>query len=165
MCSVISTVYTLMCSVRSICSVYTLYKESDIITHIKINPLKWGGHVICMEEQRATRRVLVAVIEVRRQRGRAKLRWEDGVMEDDMMEDGVMEDARKLGERNWRKARRSSNLSPHPWFCNFTQTPSASQTSSDASSKHFKMTPKENKSDETLHVHRKHHCKTQCKTL
>ena len=42
-----------------------------------------------MEEQSATRRVLVAVVEGRRQRGRPKLRWEDG----------VMEDARKLGER------------------------------------------------------------------
>ena len=40
-----------------------------------------------MEEQSATRRVLVAVVEGRRQRGRPKLRWEDG----------VMEDARKLG--------------------------------------------------------------------
>jgi len=35
-----------------------------------------------MEEQSATRRVLVAVVEGRRQRGRQKLRWEDGVMED-----------------------------------------------------------------------------------
>jgi hypothetical protein len=40
-----------------------------------------------MEEQSPTRRVLVAVVEGRRQRGRPKLRWEDG----------VMEDARKLG--------------------------------------------------------------------
>jgi len=71
-----------------------LYKENDIVTYIKINPLKWAGHVIHMEEQSATRRVLVAVVEGRRQRGRPKLRWEDD----------VMEDARKLGERNWRTA-------------------------------------------------------------
>jgi len=43
-----------------------------------------------VEEQSPTRRVLVAEVEVRRQRGRPKLRWEDG----------VTEDARKLGERN-----------------------------------------------------------------
>jgi hypothetical protein len=61
----------------------------SIVTYIKINPLKWAGHAICMEEQSATRRVLVAVVEGRRQRCSPKLRWEDG----------VMGDARKLGGR------------------------------------------------------------------
>ena len=73
---------------------YTLYKESDIGTYIKINRLKWAGHVIRMEEESPTRRFLVAVVEGRRQRCRSKLRWEDG----------VMEDTRKLGERNCRNA-------------------------------------------------------------
>jgi len=50
-----------------------------------------------MEEQSTIRRVLVAVVEGRRQRGRQKLRCEDG----------VTEDARKLGERNWRNAARN----------------------------------------------------------
>ena len=74
-----------------------MYKENDIVTYIKINRLKWAGHVIGMEEQSATGRVLIAVVEGRRQRGRPKLRWEDG----------VMEDARKLGERNWGNAARN----------------------------------------------------------
>jgi hypothetical protein len=69
-----------------------LYKESDIVTYIKINRLKWTGHVIRMEEQSPRRRVLVAVVEGRRQRDRPKLRWED---------------ARKMGERNWRNAARN----------------------------------------------------------
>jgi len=73
-----------------------LYKDIDTVTYIKINRLKWVGHVIRMEEQSATRRA-VAVVEGRRQRGRPKLRWEDG----------VMEDARKLGERNWRNGARN----------------------------------------------------------
>ena len=76
---------------------YTLYKESDIVTYIKVNRLKWAGHVIRMEEQSPTRRVLVAVVEGRRQRGRPKLRWEDS----------VTEDARRLGEINWRNAARN----------------------------------------------------------
>ena len=78
---------------------YTLYKESDTVTYIKTNRLKWAGHVIHMKEQSPTRRVLVAVVEGRRQRGRPKLRvrWEDG----------VMEDARKLGETNWRNGARN----------------------------------------------------------
>jgi len=50
-----------------------------------------------MEEQSATRGVLVAVVEGRRQRGRSKLRWEDGVMGDGVMGDGVMGDDRKFG--------------------------------------------------------------------
>jgi len=37
------------------------------------------------------------MLEGRRQRGRPKLRWEDG----------VMDDAMKLGERNWRNAARN----------------------------------------------------------
>jgi len=76
---------------------YTLYKENDIVAYIKINHLRWAGQVIRLEEQSPARRVLVAVVEGRRQRGRPKLRWEDG----------VMEDARKLGERNWRNAARN----------------------------------------------------------
>jgi hypothetical protein len=76
---------------------YTLYKECDIVTYIKINRLRWAGHVIRLEEQNPARRVLVAVVEGRRKRGRPKLRWKDG----------VKEDARKLGERNWRNAARN----------------------------------------------------------
>jgi hypothetical protein len=67
---------------------YTLYKETDIVAYIKINWLRWAGHVIRLEEQSTTRKVLTAVVEGRRQKGRPKLRWEDG----------VMDDARKLGE-------------------------------------------------------------------
>jgi hypothetical protein len=76
---------------------YTLYKEIDIVTYIKINHLRWAGHVIRLVEQNPARRVLVAIVEGRRLRGRPKLRWEDG----------VREDARKLGERNWRNAARN----------------------------------------------------------
>ena len=57
------------------------------VIYIKINRLKWAEHVIRMEEQSPTRTFLFAVVEGRRQRGRPKLRWEDG----------VIEDARKLG--------------------------------------------------------------------
>ena len=74
-----------------------MYKERYIVTYIKINRLRWAGHVIRLEEQSPARRFLVAVVEGRRQRVRPKLRWEDG----------VMDDARKLGERKWRNAVRN----------------------------------------------------------
>ena len=44
-----------------------------------------------MEEQSDTGRVVVVVVEGRRQRARQKLRWEDGVMEDGVTENGVQE--------------------------------------------------------------------------
>jgi hypothetical protein len=46
---------------------------------------------------RALQEVLCAVVEGRRQWGRPKLRWEDG----------VRDDATKLGDRNWRNAARN----------------------------------------------------------
>jgi len=72
---------------------YTLYKDSDIITYIKINRLRWAQE----EEQNPARRVFAAVVEGRRQKGRPKLRWEDG----------VTGDAKKLGERHWRSTARN----------------------------------------------------------
>jgi hypothetical protein len=50
---------------------YTLYKDSDIITYIKINRLRWAGHIIRLEEQNPARRVFAAVAEGRRQKGQA----------------------------------------------------------------------------------------------
>jgi hypothetical protein len=57
---------------------YILYKESDIVKYIKTNRLKWAGHLIHLEEHSSTRRVLIEVVEGRRQRGRPKL--DDGKM-------------------------------------------------------------------------------------
>jgi hypothetical protein len=70
-----------------------------IVRVVKSKRMRWAGHVIRLHEQSATRRILVAVVEGKRQRGRPKLRWEDGVM------DG----ARKLGEKNWRNAARNKD--------------------------------------------------------
>jgi hypothetical protein len=76
---------------------YTLYKDSDIITYNKINHIRWAGHVIRPEEQNPARRVFAAVVEETRQKGRPKLRWEDG----------VTGDAKKLGEKHWRSTARN----------------------------------------------------------
>jgi hypothetical protein len=79
---------------------YTLYKDCDIITYIKINRLRWAGRVIRLEEQNLARRVFAAVVERRRQKGRPKLRWEDG----------VTADAKKLGEKHWRSTARNRRM-------------------------------------------------------
>jgi len=43
-------------------ALYTLYKENDIVIYIKINRLRWAGHVVRMEEKNSARRVLVAIV-------------------------------------------------------------------------------------------------------
>jgi len=77
---------------------YTLYTENDIVTYIKIDRLRWAGQVIRLEEQSPARRVLVAVVEGRRQRGRPKLRWEDGVMEDARKREKLQECCKEQGQ-------------------------------------------------------------------
>jgi hypothetical protein len=61
---------------------YKLYKDRDIITYSKINRLRWAGRVIRLEEQNPEIRVFAAVEEGRRQKGRPKLKWADGVTGD-----------------------------------------------------------------------------------
>jgi len=68
-----------------------------IITYIKINRIRWTGHIIRLEEQNPARRFFGAVVEGRRPKGRPKLRCEDG----------VTDDAKKLGERHWRSTARN----------------------------------------------------------
>jgi hypothetical protein len=62
------------------------------LTWMIVENMKWN--VIRLEEQNPARRVFAAVVEGRRQKGRPKLRWENG----------VAGDAMKLGERHWRNA-------------------------------------------------------------
>ena len=75
---------------------YTYHSHTHTHTHTGI------------EEQNTTRRVLVVVVEGRRQGGRLKLRWEDG----------VTDDARTLGERNWKNTARNRGRSfwRRPWL-------------------------------------------------
>ena len=42
-----------------------LYKEPDLVKYIKINRLRWAGHVQRMEENRVVKRVFEMAIEGR----------------------------------------------------------------------------------------------------
>jgi hypothetical protein len=70
---------------------YKLYDEPDLVKYIQTNRLKWAGHVIRMDDNRITKRMLNTGLEGKRGTGRPKLRWGDG----------VDHDIRILGERNW----------------------------------------------------------------
>ena len=70
---------------------YQLCGENDIVKFCKLSGLRWAGHVIRQDDDDLSRRVLLSEPGGKRPRGRARLRWEDG----------VKEDAAKLGCTNW----------------------------------------------------------------
>ena len=47
------------CRIKYNDKLYTLYKDSDIITYIKISSLIWAGHVIRLEDQNTATRVFL----------------------------------------------------------------------------------------------------------
>jgi hypothetical protein len=57
----------------------------------KLSRLRWAGHVIRQDDDDLSRIVLLSEPGGKRQRGRPRLRWEDG----------VEEDVARLGCRNW----------------------------------------------------------------
>ncbi|GFX43748.1 uncharacterized protein TNCV_4110271 [Trichonephila clavipes] len=53
---------------------YRSYKEYDIVNFIKIQRIKWESHVIRMNEDRTTKKVLNAQLIGTRRKGRSNLR-------------------------------------------------------------------------------------------
>ena len=72
---------------------YQIYKEIPVSKFIRIQRLRWAGHVMRMEDGRNPKRALLGIWEGTRPRGRPRKRWEDG----------VAEDARDMGIRNCRR--------------------------------------------------------------
>jgi hypothetical protein len=66
--------------------------ENDIVKLCKLSRLRWAGHVIRQDDDDLSKRVLLSESGGRHPRGRPKLRWEDG----------VVEDVARLGCRNWK---------------------------------------------------------------
>jgi hypothetical protein len=61
---------------------HNLYSTPDIIRQIKSGRMRWAGHVARMGEGRNVWRVLVGKPEGKRQLGRPRRRWEDGIKMD-----------------------------------------------------------------------------------
>ena len=61
---------------------YQLYNEPDIVKYIKINRLRWLGHVQRMEEERVPLKLLSTNPDGNRKPGRPKTRWKDAVESD-----------------------------------------------------------------------------------
>jgi hypothetical protein len=59
---------------------YSLFNDVDIIKRIKINSLRWAGHVIRRENEEIINRLMIVKPEWKR-KGRPRMRWSDGVEE------------------------------------------------------------------------------------
>jgi len=68
------------------------FGEPDIVAVVKVQRLRWAGHLARMDKNRAPSMVFRNDLEGRRRAGRPKMRWIDG----------VEQDLRALGVRNWQ---------------------------------------------------------------
>lgn len=73
---------------------YELFGDIDIVRRVKLQRLRWLGHVVRMDEQAPARRVFESVPNGgARRRGRPNLRWRDQ----------VLDNVAALGTSNWRQ--------------------------------------------------------------
>ena len=59
-----------------------MVQKPTITETVRLNTLRWFGHVQRMEESRITKKVLYMDLETTRLRGRPRNRWKDEVRED-----------------------------------------------------------------------------------
>jgi hypothetical protein len=61
---------------------HNLYSSPDIIRQVKSRRMRWAGHVARIGKERKVYKVLLGKPEEKRQLGRLRRRWEDGVRMD-----------------------------------------------------------------------------------
>jgi hypothetical protein len=61
---------------------HNLYSSPDIIRQVKSRRMRWARHVASMGEDRKVHKVLVGKPEGKRQLGRPRRMWEDGIRMD-----------------------------------------------------------------------------------
>jgi hypothetical protein len=73
--------------------IYAGSKKPTVIETIRLNILRWFGHVQRMEKNKIPKRVLYMNLGTKRLRGRSRNRWQDE----------VREDGRIVGGEGWQK--------------------------------------------------------------
>jgi len=79
-------------------------KNATMPETIRLNRLRWFGHVQRMEENRVPKRVLCMNLGTTRLRGRPRNRWQDGVREDGRVVGGEGWQEKYITERNGRSS-------------------------------------------------------------
>jgi hypothetical protein len=71
---------------------YNLYNDVEIYKITKISRMKWAGHVLGMNDEQPTKKLMLGKPDGTRRRGRPKLRWIDG----------LEKDLHNISIRNWK---------------------------------------------------------------
>jgi len=83
--------------------IYAMVKKLTITETIRLNRLRWFGHVQRMEENRIPQNVLYMNLETMRLRGRPRNRWQDEVREDGRLVGGTWWKERVHNREEWKK--------------------------------------------------------------
>ena len=83
--------------------IYASVKKPTIIETIRLNRLRWFGHVQRMEENRIPKRVLYMYLGTIRLRGGPRNRWQDEVREDGRIVGGECWQGKVCNREEWKK--------------------------------------------------------------
>jgi len=90
--------------------IYASVKKPTITETIRLNRLRWFGHVQRMEENRIPKKVLYMNMGTRRLRGRPRNRWQDEVREGGRIVGGEGWQEKAHNREEWKKLlRRARN--------------------------------------------------------
>ena len=88
--------------------IYEIVKKPTITEIIRLNRLRWFGHVPRMEENRIPKRVLYMNLGTTRLRGRPINRWQDEVREDERIAGGEGWKEKVCNREEWKKLLRTA---------------------------------------------------------
>jgi hypothetical protein len=88
--------------------IYASVKNLTVIETIRLNRLRWFGHVQRMEENRITKRVLCMNLGTTRLRGRPRNRWQDVVREEGRIVSGEGWQEKVHDREEWKKLLRTA---------------------------------------------------------
>ena len=87
-----------------------MVKKPTITETIRLNRLRWFGHVQRIEENIIPKTVLYMDLETTRLRGRPRNRWQDEVREDGRLVGGKGWNERVYNREEWKKLLRMARI-------------------------------------------------------
>jgi hypothetical protein len=83
--------------------IYAMVKKPTITETVRLNRLRWFGHVQRMGKNRIPKKLLYRTLEMKRLRGRPRNRWQDEVRDDGRLVGGKGWKERVYNREEWKK--------------------------------------------------------------